>query len=188
MIRAVVFDMDGLMFNTEDVYTLVGRELLRRRGHVFTDALKKEMMGKRPQPTFEMLIERLQLRDTWQELSRESNRLFLDLVHLHIQPMHGLLELLDRLEAANIPKAIATSSAFELMNECVSQFDLQSRFQFCLTAEDVVRGKPHPEIYLTAAGRFGTSPAEMLVLEDSENGCRGRGGSRSVRRGRPRRT
>ncbi len=53
---AVVFDMDGLMFNTEDVYTLVGTELLRRRGHAFTSELKDAMMGLRPRQTFGVMI------------------------------------------------------------------------------------------------------------------------------------
>ena len=71
--RAVVFDMDGLMFNTEDVYTLVGTEMLRRRGHAFTAELKDAMMGLQPQPTFEAMIRHCQLRDTWQALAAESN-------------------------------------------------------------------------------------------------------------------
>jgi HAD superfamily hydrolase (TIGR01509 family) len=170
--RAVVFDMDGLMFNTEDVYTLVGFELLRRRGHVFTDELKKEMMGVPPQQSFKIMIRRIGLETTWQELAAESNRLFLAIVDEHIQPMPGLLELLDRLEAVGIPKAVATSSARALMDACLTHFNLHARFQFFLTAENVTLGKPNPEIYLTAARRLGISPVEMVVLEDSENGCK----------------
>jgi HAD superfamily hydrolase (TIGR01509 family) len=170
--RAVVFDMDGLMFNTEDIYTLVGTELLRRRGHLFTDELKKEMMGVPPQQSFQIMIRRIGLETTWQELAAESNRLFLAIVDQYIQPMPGLLELLDRLEAAGIPTAVATSSAKALMDACLMHFNLHARFQFFLTAEDVTLGKPNPEIYLTAARRLGISPAEMVVLEDSQNGCK----------------
>ena len=169
--RAVVFDMDGLMFNTEDVYTLVGEELLRRRGYEFTAELKDEMMGLRPQPAFEAMIGHCRLGDTWQELAAESNRLFLDLLDGRLAPMPGLMELLDALERAGIPKAIGTSSSRELVDACLRPFDLEGRFQFILAAEDIVHGKPHPEIYLTAARRFGVPPAEMMVLEDSQNGC-----------------
>jgi HAD superfamily hydrolase (TIGR01509 family) len=169
--RAVVFDMDGLMFNTEDVYTLVGRELARRRGHTFTNELKKEMMGTPPREAFKTMIRLLQLPDTWEELAAESNAFFLEIVADHIQPMPGLFALLDRLEKAAIPKAIATSSAKKLMDACLAAFDLHSRFQFFLTAEDVIQGKPNPEIYLAAAERFGIAPSEMVVLEDSHNGC-----------------
>ncbi len=170
--RAVVFDMDGLMFNTEDVYTLVGGELLRRRGQVFSDELKKEMMGVPPQQSFAIMIRRHNLGESWQELAAESNRIFLDIFAAHILPMPGLFDLLERLERAGIPKAIATSSAKPLLDACLAHFDLHSRFQFFLTAEDVRQGKPNPEIYLTAARRLGVPPAEMMVLEDSQNGCK----------------
>ncbi|MCE5267131.1 MAG: HAD family phosphatase [Planctomycetaceae bacterium] len=171
MIRAVVFDMDGLMFNTEDVYTAVGAELLRRRGLEFTAALKNEMMGRRPQPAFEALIRCCSLTDTWQSLAAESNQLFIRMLDAALAPMPGLFDLLDALECAEIPKAIGTSSCRELVDACLCPFKLADRFQFILTAEDIVEGKPHPEIYLTAACRFGISPAEMAVLEDSEAGC-----------------
>ena len=169
--RVIIFDMDGLMFNTEDVYTAVGTELLRRRGREFTAELKNEIMGLRPRPTFEAMIRRCNLGDTWEELAAESNRLFLNLLGDHLAPMPGLLELLDALEQAGTPKAIGTSSSRELVDACLKPFGIQGRFQFILTAEDIVHGKPHPEIYLTAARRFGVSPAEMMVLEDSRNGC-----------------
>jgi HAD superfamily hydrolase (TIGR01509 family) len=171
LMRAVVFDMDGLMFNSEDVYTVVGTELLRRRGHTFTAELKDAMMGLQAQPSFEQMIKFCNLKETWQELSTESNGLFIEFLPSYLTPMPGLLELLDALEQAKIPKAIATSSARALADPCLSPFGLQKRFQFILTAEDIVQGKPHPEIYRTAAQRFGIQPAEMMVLEDSRNGC-----------------
>jgi HAD superfamily hydrolase (TIGR01509 family) len=168
---AVVFDMDGLMFNTEDVYTSVGTELLRRRGHAFTAELKDAMMGLPPRPSMEAMIRHCQLDDTWEQLSAESNGLFLELVRGRLEPMPGLLKLLDALEQAGLPKGIATSSSREVVDPVLRTFDLPPRFQFILAAEDVVHGKPHPEIYLTAAGQFGIAPAEMMVLEDSQNGC-----------------
>lgn len=171
-LRAVVFDMDGLMFNTEDVYTLVGSELLRRRGKVFDMELKRAMMGLPARPSFEIMIARHHLPETPEQLIAESNRIFLEIVHRHIAPMPGLFDLLDRIEAANIPKAIATSTCRELADACLGAFALRPRFRFVLTAEDITHGKPHPEIYLKAAVRLGLPPARLLVLEDSENGCR----------------
>jgi pseudouridine 5'-phosphatase len=169
--RAVVFDMDGLMFNSEDVYTLVGEEILRRRGVEFTPELKSQLMGLQPQPSFEIMIDRCGLSDTWQQLATESSRLFLELLDGRLAMMPGLVELLSALERAGIPKAIGTSSSRQLAIACLRPFDLEKRFQFILAAEDIAQGKPHPEIYLTAARRFGVPPAETLVLEDSRNGC-----------------
>jgi HAD superfamily hydrolase (TIGR01509 family) len=171
MMRAVVFDMDGLMFDTEEVYSRCGEELLRRRGHRFTAELKAKMMGMQPRPSFQIMIEHCGLSDTWEELAVESNRLFIEFLNGRPAMMPGLLELLDALERKGIPKAIGTSSCRELVLACIRPLDLEKRFQFLLTAEDIAHGKPHPEIYLTAARRFGIQPAEMLVLEDSHNGC-----------------
>ncbi len=170
-IKAVTFDMDGLMFNTEDVYTLVGHELLRRRGHLFSPKLKKEMMGLTPQRAFEAMIRRHQLVDSWQQIAVESNALFLEMVQDRIEPMPGLFELFDALESIGIPKAVATSSSRNVVFACLDRYSLRPRLQFVLTAEDVTNGKPHPEVYQKAASRLGVAPAEMAVLEDSQNGC-----------------
>jgi HAD superfamily hydrolase (TIGR01509 family) len=86
--------------------------------------------------------------------------------------MPGLLELLARLEAAELPKAIATSSGPSFVDSVLAAFGLAPRFQFILTCADVRQGKPYPEIYHLAASRFGLQPSEVLVLEDSQNGCR----------------
>ena len=172
MIHAVVFDMDGLMFNTEDVYTVAGTELLRRRGCVFTEDLKDAMMGLPPEPSFMRMIQWHGLKDDWESLAQECNEIFLGLLEGRLALMPGLMELLDALERADIPKAIATSSAPSLVAACLGPFNLAPRFRFILTSEDIVHGKPNPEIYLRAAERFGLPPADVLVLEDSQNGCR----------------
>jgi HAD superfamily hydrolase (TIGR01509 family) len=132
-----------------------------------------------PQPSFEIMIQHYNLPDTWQELAAETSGLFVRFLNGRPRVMPGLMELLDALERAGIPKAIGTSSCRELVTACLDPLDLEQRFQFVLTAEDISQGKPHPEIYLTAAKRFGVSPSEMLVLEDSENGCRAAAAARA---------
>jgi HAD superfamily hydrolase (TIGR01509 family) len=84
--------------------------------------------------------------------------------------MPGLYELLQFLEERNIPKGICTSSAKRVVAEVLSRKELTHRFNFVLTAEDISRGKPDPEIYLKAAGQFGIEVSKMLVLEDSVAG------------------
>jgi len=86
--------------------------------------------------------------------------------------MPGLFELLAHIESRGLPKGVATSSRRPYIESLLGHFQLMDRFNVTLTAEDVTQGKPHPEIYLTAAARIGVSPAEMLVLEDSEMGTR----------------
>jgi HAD superfamily hydrolase (TIGR01509 family) len=171
-LRAVAFDMDGLMFNSEDVYTEVGKELLSRRGCDFPKGLKDEMMGLPPRPSFEAMIRWHSLDDAWEDLATESEEVFISLLDHHLAPMPGLLELLDALESAAIPKAVVTSSAWRLTDAVLSRFDLAPRFAFVLTAEDITHGKPDPEVYLLAARRLGVAPKEIMVLEDSHFGTR----------------
>jgi HAD superfamily hydrolase (TIGR01509 family) len=168
----VVFDMDGLMFNTEDVYHEVGTELMRRRGCEYTRELCDAIMGRPPRDCFETMIRYHGLDERWEAMAAESEAIFISLLDGWLAPMPGLLKLLDALEAVGIPKAIGTSSSRRLLHECVRRFGLEPRFQFMLAAEDIERGKPHPEIYLKAAERFGLPPQEMAVLEDSQAGCR----------------
>lgn len=171
-IRAVVFDLDGLMFNTEDVFNASGRELLRRRGHEMTPVLLSQMMGRRAEESFGILIETLGLKETIPELLAESQQIFDGLLDSILAPMPGLFELLDRIERANLPKGVATSSGRNYLNKLLTRFELLDRFPMTLTAEDVTLGKPHPEIYTSAAERLEVEPGEMLVLEDSEAGTR----------------
>ncbi len=172
LIKAVAFDMDGLMFNSEDLYFRVGTRLMERRGVEYTPELCAAVMGTPPRKSFETMIAWHNLPDAWEDMHRESDETFFELMDETLGPMPGLLDLLDYLEKAGIPKCICTSSTRRIVEGVLPRFDLMSRFQFMITANDITHGKPDPEIYLTAASRFGISPAEMMVLEDSETGCK----------------
>lgn len=169
-IRAVVFDLDGLMFNTEEVFNRSGREQLRRRGKELTDELVARMMGRRAAEAFAAMVEMHGFTDTIEELQRESREIFYEMLNEHLAPMPGLFELLELLETRQLPKGVATSSSRDYLQDILGRFELVHRFPMTLTAEDVEMGKPHPEIYLKAARRIGVDPREMLVLEDSEAG------------------
>ena len=108
--QAVVFDLDGLMFNTEDLYDDVGEILLQRRGFHFSPELKRKMMGLPGPKSLQVMVDHHGLSDTPDRLQAESDEIFAGLLPQHVAPMPGLIELLDALEAAGIPKGIATSS------------------------------------------------------------------------------
>jgi HAD superfamily hydrolase (TIGR01509 family) len=170
--RAVVFDLDGLMFNTEHLYRLVGGEVLRRRGKEYDEALFKAMMGRPAKVALQIMIDWHGLDATVAQLEQENDEIFPPILDAQLAPMPGLAELLGALEAANIPKAIATSSRKAFVANLLGRHGWLDRFAFWLTAEDVTNGKPDPEIYLNAAKRLELSPASVLVLEDSQTGCR----------------
>src|SRR5947209_9444666 len=170
--RAVVFDLDGLMFNTEELYQEVGTELLRRRGYVFTQELLDQMMGRQSAVALQIMIDTHTLKATVEELLAETDEIFPEILRTRLAPMPGLVELLAKLEKHHIPKGIATSSRRSFVEHVLGAFNYQPRFSPILTSEDITHGKPHPEIYLKAAERLAVPPTEMLVLEDSQNGCK----------------
>lgn len=169
--RAVIFDLDGLLFNTEDVFLASGTTYLARRGFEFELEVRNKMMGRPAPVSLRILKDHFGIPDSVEEIQYEIEDLFMEYLEEMLAPMPGALELLDRLDEHSIPYAVATSSSREYAGELLQRFDLLGRFKFVLGGNDVSNGKPDPEIYLTAAGKLGFQPSEILVFEDSGNGC-----------------
>ena len=171
-IRAVVFDLDGLLVNTEELYEHVGGRLLERRGRRFEPELLDAMMGRPPAVALRIMIDWHGLDDTPETLAAETAAIFAGLLDERLEPMPGAVALVESLDARGLPRAVATSSGPAFAADVLARVGLHDRFAFVLTSADVVNGKPDPEIYLLAARRLGVDPAEMLVFEDSQAGCR----------------
>ena len=169
-LRAVVFDMDGLMFDTETLYHQAGHELLRRRNLIFTDEMYLRMMGVPGMRSMAMLAEEYGLPESPEALYGESQAIFRSLLDDGLRLMPGLLGLLERLEAIGLPKAIATSTRRDTADLMLGRYDFHQRFDPIVTSDLVTHGKPDPEIYLLACERLGVEPEHALVLEDSYNG------------------
>lgn len=171
-IRGVVFDLDGLLVNTEELYQDVGSELLRRRGRTFEPDLLDAMMGRPQQVSLAIMIEWHGLDDTVETLAAETSAIFVALLESRLEPMPGAVQLVETIARRGLPRGVATSSGPDFAHDVLARVGLRDRFEFVLTSADVVHGKPNPEIYLAAARRLAVDPAEMLVLEDSQAGCR----------------
>lgn len=171
-IRAVVFDLDGTMLNTEDIFEQAGQELMARRGLQMTDPIRRAMLGRRPHEAFTALKSLARLPDEVEALMAETKQIFRILAENSLALMPGLPEILSLTDARKLPRAVATSSPRSYLQWLLQKLQLQPHFVFALTAEDVTHGKPHPEIYEVAAQRLGVHPSQMLVLEDSETGTR----------------
>jgi len=171
-IRGVAFDLDGLLVNTEELYQDVGGELLRRRGRTFEPELLDRMMGRPQRVSLQIMIDWHGLTDTIETLARETGEIFSGLLDTRLELMPGAMGLVEAIVRRDLPRGVATSSGPGFAHDVLARVGLRDRFGFVLTSADVTHGKPHPEIYQCAADRLGVAPAEMLVLEDSENGCR----------------
>lgn len=170
-IRGVALDMDGLLFDTEKLYWSVGDTMLGRRGLQYSHELQKQMMGRVGVNAMLQMKEFHGLDDSAEDLLIESDRLYQEQLQSGVDPMPGLSDWIGLLTASGIPFGLATSSRRQFVDQIFANISWRDSLAFVLTGDDVKEGKPHPEMYLTAADRLGISPTEMLVLEDSQNGC-----------------
>ncbi len=155
------------MFNTEDLYDDVMQGVLQQYGHDFNKNLKLKLMGLHVEEVLQIIKDEFQLTATVDELIEKTDHQIDEIFARDIQAQPGLFELLDLLEAMNIPKGLTTSARMKNVAFGFNKYNLHDRFEFKLTAESVEVSKPEPEIYLKAASNFGIDPANMLVLEDS---------------------
>ena len=170
-VRAVALDMDGLLFDTERIYWQVGDTLLQRRGHRFSVKLQARMMGRIGAASMQEMIDLHDLSDNATDLLEESDRIYGELLPKMLRPMPGLDTFVQKLRSSGLPFALTTSSRRKWVDVIFDGLDWWNDLAFSLTGDDVSRGKPHPEIYLKAAQGFAVAPQNLLVLEDSGNGC-----------------
>ncbi|OYP32375.1 HAD family hydrolase [Rhodopirellula sp. MGV] len=169
-IQAVALDMDGLLFDTERIYWQVGDTILQRRGFRYSAELQALMMGRIGTAAVQQMIDFHQLDDSAEDLLEESDEVYGELLPSQIRPMPGLEQWVNRLRESGLPFALTTSSRRKWVDVIFETVAWREELAFVLTGDDVTNGKPHPEMYLSAAARFGIAPENMLVLEDSGNG------------------
>jgi HAD superfamily hydrolase (TIGR01509 family) len=168
--EAVVFDMDGLLLDSEAVYHRAWTVAAREHGYELSDAVYRGFVGQRIALCEERLaamagagFSLASFRARWRVLWRE-------IAARGVAPKPGALELLALLERAGVPRAIATSS--QQAEAALALGALAPRFAAVITGDQVANGKPAPDIYLAAARALGVDPARCLAFEDSENGAR----------------
>jgi HAD superfamily hydrolase (TIGR01509 family) len=170
--RAVVFDLDGLLIDSETIFERAAASLLAHRGlPPLAPEVLRHMLGRPAAVGFVYFREFYDLADSAADLLAECRRLIFAVIDESGVPlMPGVTGLIGALGRRGLPSAIATSSGRSYLERVLGPHGLLPRFRFALTGDDVSHGKPDPEIYLKAAGRLGVAPGEMVVLEDSLNG------------------
>jgi HAD superfamily hydrolase (TIGR01509 family) len=171
-VQAVVFDMDGLLVDTESMFRDVLMETSRRRGvHLPVDVFLR-MIGLQHEASRAVAMAHFGDGFDYDGWSEDAWALARARTTLGVAVKAGVVELLDYLDAAAIPRAVATSSGHPTVTRTLEPTGLLSRFDTIVAAGDYVRGKPNPDAFLTAAERLGIDPAACLALEDSHNGVR----------------
>ncbi len=171
--RAVLFDLDGVLLDTEPLYTEATQAVVGEFGKRFEWSLKRELIGTSEDHGARLVVERLELPISPLEyLARRKP--FLDAAFQRCTPMPGIEALLDELLGHRVPVAVATSSVTALYTAKTARHPWFERFTAIVCGDDprVRAVKPAPDIFLAAAESVGVEPAECVVVEDSPAGIR----------------
>jgi pseudouridine-5'-monophosphatase len=168
----VIYDMDGLLLDTEPFYTEVTQAIVGRYGHTFDWTVKSRMIGKKAADSAHILVDAFQLPISPEDYLREREAMLATLFP-SAQAMPGARRLTMHLSSHGVPQAVASSSHrrdFEL--KITQHREWFACFQCVVLGDDpeVKRGKPAPDIFLAAANRIGALPSQCLVIEDAPSG------------------
>lgn len=173
MIKAAIFDMDGLLIDSEPFWRQSHREVLGRYGYIVTEDEVRAAAGKRTREQVELWHQRFQ----WTEpsvdgVTQEIVNNVSSLIHIHGEALPGVRHIINLLHKHRIPMAVASSSSQGLINSVMKKLDLKKSMKFAVSGEDEKRGKPFPDVFITAANKLNVQPQNCLVFEDSLNGIR----------------
>ncbi|HUF06910.1 MAG TPA: HAD family phosphatase [Candidatus Binatia bacterium] len=170
--RAVIFDMDGLLLDTETLWHESEVELFRRHGAEFTREDQMQVIGTSFDITARYFAERLGWPvERGAELVDEMVALMHERVRQQVDARPGAVELVDALRAVDgVRLGLASNSPLFLVDDALATAGLSDAFEAIVTADDVEHAKPAPDIYLLACARLGVSPSEAIALEDSASG------------------
>jgi beta-phosphoglucomutase family hydrolase len=175
MIRAVIFDLDDTMVNSDPLHARAWEELLKNYGYKFSDLpqeLRSNFIGMRVADIVNELIDYLQLNTNKEKFYKKRVEIFLKIVKKELQVMPGLIYSLKLMKDNNYKLAVASSGAKKYIELVLEKFDIKHYFDVIITGDDVIKGKPNPETYLIACKKLNLKPSECLVLEDATKGIR----------------
>lgn len=171
LIPLIVFDMDGLMFDTEKLSISAWKHAGEKYGLNIESSHVIEIIGIRFEDAIKVFEKYFGKNFPFSEIRKIREKYAFDYIEKNGIPIKkGLKELISYLEDNNILKAVATSSERTKAKKYLSSANMENRFDYIVCGDEVLRGKPNPDIFLKVAEKAGCHPSQCIVLEDSENG------------------
>jgi HAD superfamily hydrolase (TIGR01509 family) len=171
VIEGVVFDLDGVILDSEELWNEVREGLARERGGAWSERATTDMMGMSSTEWSLYMHEVVGLQEPPEEINREVVLRMIDRYSKRLPLIDGAVEAVQRV-AARWPLGLASSSNRELIDRALDVSGLAQYFHATVSSEEVERGKPAPDVYLETARRLGVDPAQCAAIEDSASGIR----------------
>lgn len=170
-VKAIIFDLDGLLLDSEPIWEKTDQILLRKRNIIYNHKTRELIRGRGQKEAIEFFKEKFGLEGDTKELIKERRKIFYELLGEQPQLLEGASGLVRKLHKAGYLLAIATGGhTSQKVKEMFKKLDLETYFSLIISSDEVERGKPDPDVYLATAGRLGVKPLNCLVLEDAVNG------------------
>ncbi|UZP02023.1 HAD family phosphatase [Clostridium botulinum] len=169
--RAFIFDMDGVIIDSEPIHRQVHGEIMNTLGINISKGELALYAGATNEYIFTKLKERYGIKKSVSELMEYKSKLIINKVKEEsLEPINGIRELLNALRKNNIKIAIGSSSPRSLIEAVIDKFNLHSAFDCIVSGEEVERSKPYPDVYIEVSKKLGINPEKCIVVEDSHNG------------------
>lgn len=170
MIKAVIFDMDGLLVDSEATWSTADREFLAHYGKTYRPIDKSRFMGSGVREFIKFIKKKFAIDGNEEKLLSERMGIFQRLVNKNLKLMPGAKNLLKELSKNGYPLAMATGNTRQMMDLMTENLKIRKYFNVTVSNDEVPHGKPAPDIFLEAARRLGVKPSQCVVLEDAVNG------------------
>ena len=174
MIKAIIFDMDGVLVDSEPIHIEIEKQQFLLNNISISEEEHHQYMGISSEIMWKTIAERhpltLPLNELIEQHRIESHRYFSELAEIPVMP--GLVELLERLKTKDYPMAVASSSTPEIIELILNKTKLKKYFQVMVSSEQAGKSKPEPDVFILAAQKLGVSPTDCMVIEDSTNGIK----------------
>jgi HAD superfamily hydrolase (TIGR01509 family) len=171
MKKAVIFDMDGVISDTQKIHSRVWSQVLGKYGiNMSAEEITYKLAGQKVGEAFGSIMKEYGLESFLSKALDEKERLMQEPRQRVVKPIAGIRILLKKLHRDGRDIALATGSTLEMAERVLNTLEIRDYFKVLVTASDTSKGKPDPEVYIRAAHHLGRDPQECVVVEDARNG------------------